>query len=437
MLPFFDNKEHQLCFNGKHQHEYLTDYVVRYIDAISTTPERKALFSYTSTHVSHDEIGLRVQGFDRNLKEFIKKLSKRNNTISFLFADHGNTYTSYQTNFLEGRQEMYHPMMLIILPKTLAKKFGNDVVKNLKSNQRRLFNMFDFRKSLVALAKYDGQSSLDPAGLFGYISKARTCRDLALTEEVICLCRAQKLAKVSAAEQFILSEFAVGKLNNKIQNALLKTRGFVNNSTALFGSCQRLRIQKVASIVQESKSEGPTVTSMDVTVQSGSIVKQEELITVQVESNVTAQNSLKLKLLSFNRISKYGPHRECADQGVPIALCVCNNKSAISDLSSVQQILGANTVITEHTSSSCIFNIRRELSNHNALKAGVYEVANICHAQTVNVTISSTNNIRTSARLPMFVSLAPRTVYFVTTLTAQSNEDKLDLKLDISSVKNT
>ena len=378
-----------------------------------------------------------MQGFDKNLKEFIETLSKRDNTVSFLFADHGNTYTPYQTKFVEGRQEMYHPMMLVILPKTLAQKFGSDVLSNLKLNQRRLFNMFDFRKSLVALAKYDGQSTLDPAGLFGYISKARTCSDLALTEEVICLCRAQKLAKVSRAEQFILSEFAVGKLNNKIQNALLKTRGSVNKSTALFGSCQRLRIQKVESIVRESKSEGPTVTSMDVTVQSGTIVKQEELITVQVESSVTAQSSLKLKLLSFNRISKYGPHKECADQGVPIALCVCSKKLAISDLSAVQQILGVNANITQHSSSSCILDIRRELSNHNTPNAGVYEVANICHAKTVNVTITSTNNIRASTRLPMFVNLPPRTVYFVALLTAQSNEDKLDLKLDISSVRNT
>ena len=357
-LPFFDNKEHQLCFNGKHQHEYLTDYVLRYIDAIKTSPRQpkhKPLFSYTSTHVSHDEIGLRVQGFDKNLKEFIETLSTRSNTISFLFADHGNTYTSYQTKFAEGRQEIYHPMMVVVLPKTLAKKFGSDAVRNLKKNQRRIFNILDFHRSLVALAKYDGQFSLEPAGLFGYISKARTCKDLALTEEVICLCRERKHAKVSTAEKFILSQFAVGKLNNRIQNALLRTRASANKSTVFFGSCQRLRIQKVENIVQESKSEGPTVTSMDVTVQSGTVVKQEEMVTVQVESSVTAQSSLKMKLLSFNRISKYEPHKECADQGVPIALCVCNKKSATSSHSSIQQILGANANITKHPSRMVIW----------------------------------------------------------------------------------
>ena len=173
---------------------------------------------------------MRVQSVDKHLRKFIQTLSTRDDTISFIFADHGNTYTSYQVKFLEGRQEMYHPMMLIILPKNLAQKFGNDVVQNLAKNQHRLFNMFDFRKSLVALAKYDGRSGLDPAGLFGYISKNRICGHLSLTREAICICRARKFAKLDKAERFILSEFAVGELNNKIQKSLLKTRGSEKNS---------------------------------------------------------------------------------------------------------------------------------------------------------------------------------------------------------------
>ena len=109
----------------------------------------------------------------------------------------------------------------------------------------------------------------------------------------------------------------------------MKTRGAMRNSnfSMLFGSCQRLRIRKVRNVVQESKSNELVVTSMDITVQSGTIVDQEERITVQVESSVEMdKNSLKMKLLSFNRISKYEAHKQCADQGVPLNLCVCNKK---------------------------------------------------------------------------------------------------------------
>ena len=327
MLPFFDNKEHQLCFNGKHTHEYLFDYLIHYVETRKKIPKRKPLFSYTVTHVSHDEIGLRVQSVDKHLQKFIETLSMKNNTISFVLADHGNTYTRYQSKFPEGKQEMYHPMMLVVLPKGLAQKFGNDVVRNLQENQRRLFNVFDLRKSLIALAKYDRKSGLEQAGLFGYISKDRTCKDLSMTEEAICICRTRKYTKIDKNKEFTLSEFAIGVLNNKIQSAILKTRGAMRSSnfSMLFGACQRLRIQKVRNVVQESKSNGLVVTSMDITVQSGTIVDQEERITVQVESTVeTNQSSLKMKLLSFNRISKYEAHKECADQGVPLNLCVCN-----------------------------------------------------------------------------------------------------------------
>ena len=196
MLPFFDNKEHQLCFNGKHTHEYLFEYLIHFLETRKKIPKRKPLFSYTVTHVSHDEIGLRVQSVDKHLQKFIETLSMKNNTISFIFADHGNTYTRYQSKFPEGRQEMYHPMMLVVLPERLAQKFGNDVVRNLQQNQRRLFNVFDLRKSLIALSKYNEKSGLEQAGLFGYISKDRTCKDLAMTEEAVCICRTRKYTKL-------------------------------------------------------------------------------------------------------------------------------------------------------------------------------------------------------------------------------------------------
>ena len=258
----------------------------------------------------------------------------KNNTISFIFADHGNTYTSYPSKFVEGKQEIYHPMMLVVLPKSLARKFGNGVVQNLKRNQRRLFDTFDLRKSLVALAKYDGKSNLDADGLFGYISKDRTCKDVTMTKEVICICRNRTHTKLKEAEQLIISEFAIDELNKKIESAQMKTfsalknSSFSNTTSAVsFGSCQRLRIKKVRNIVRESKADGLVVTSMDITVQSGTIVDQKERITVQVESPVeTDQSSLKMKLLSFSRISNYEPHKECAHPRVPLKLCVCDKK---------------------------------------------------------------------------------------------------------------
>ena len=152
-LPFYANDKHQICFNAKHLHEYLIDYITKYLDAIADNPQIKPLFSYTTTHVSHDDVGIRVQTLDVHLRDFIKKLSTMENTLSILFADHGNTYTSYQA-YEDGKQEMYHPYMLMVVPKTMGRTFGDSVLRNLHENQRRLFTLFDIRAGLVELARW-------------------------------------------------------------------------------------------------------------------------------------------------------------------------------------------------------------------------------------------------------------------------------------------
>jgi hypothetical protein len=151
-LPFYAKGNHQICFNARHQHEYVMDYIIKYLDAIADSPQSKPLFSYTSTHVSHDDVGIRVQTLDVHLKDYIKRMSTRENTLSIIFADHGNTYTSYQA-YADGKQEMYHPFMLIVVPKKMGQKFGGRVLRNLHENQKRLFTLFDLRAGLVELSR--------------------------------------------------------------------------------------------------------------------------------------------------------------------------------------------------------------------------------------------------------------------------------------------
>lgn len=150
-LPFYANPKHQICFNGRHQHDYVLEYLTKYLDAIRSTPQSKPLFAYTSTHISHDDGGIRVQTLDAHLKDFIHKMTAKTNTLSVVFADHGNTYTGYQATG-DGKQEMFHPFMLMVVPKTLGKRFGGEILRNLHENQKRLFNLFDLRAGLVELS---------------------------------------------------------------------------------------------------------------------------------------------------------------------------------------------------------------------------------------------------------------------------------------------
>ena len=90
-----------------------------------------------------------------------------------------------------------------------------------------------------------------------------------------------------------LAEFAIGQLNNQLQNTLLKTRG--NESASkfplLFGSCQRLQMRSIKNVRQRQTAKGTIITTIDVNVQSGTIADQEELFTVQVESTQKADRS--------------------------------------------------------------------------------------------------------------------------------------------------
>ena len=79
-------------------------------------------------------------------------MSTRENTLSIIFADHGNTYTRYQA-MEDGKREMYHPFMLMVVPKKMGRSFGGNVLRNLHENQRRLFNLFDLRAGLVELSR--------------------------------------------------------------------------------------------------------------------------------------------------------------------------------------------------------------------------------------------------------------------------------------------
>lgn len=130
-------------------------------------------------------------------------------------------------------------------------------------------------------------------GIFREISKNRTCDDLKLSTPNFCICEGWDTPVASSTAQVALAEFAIGQLNNQIQNALLETRGNepAGESPILFGSCQRLHMRSIKNVRQRQTPKGTMITTIDVNVQSGTIVDQEELFTVQVESTQKANRS--------------------------------------------------------------------------------------------------------------------------------------------------
>ena len=453
-VQFFAKKRHQVCFNGRHHHEYLLKYIASYIKTVQSTPKSKPLFTYTALNVAHDDAGLRVQTLDKHLMEFIDTMSRQEDTVTFVFADHGNTYTYYQVKMLEGRLEMYHPMMLGVIPYKVGEKLGSEVLVNLRTNQQRLFNLFDLRAGLVGISKYDGSSKFKPTGLFDGISKDRVCNDLVLTKASICICDGWYVPVKNDTMQLLIAEFAIGQLNNKIQDQLLKSRNDEpqhKRSYFLFGHCQRLHIQKFTNMRQRVTEQGRISATMDINVQSGNLIKQDEVFTVNVEYKKES-SSLEMKLISFERVSTYGIYEQCADPHVELQLCVCNKResfnaqktgeSAVSDLKlnkshPIYDIIGRSAEISNL--NKCVLLIHRlqygKKSQKKWPELKVYGMANICDGRniTVHADALEAKNVFSSVELPLSVILQSRTLYFITVLKAEDHllEPKLNLYIRI------
>ena len=132
---------------------------------------------------------------------------------------------------------------------------------------------------------FDGESSLKPNGIFGKIAPNRSCDDLLITSDSKCICQGWETAVATTTDQLVFAEFAIGEINNKIQNSLLKLRAkgvSYTKTGVLFGACQRLRVQKIRNVKTRKTKDGMKAITMDVRLQSSNLFDQEELITVQV-----------------------------------------------------------------------------------------------------------------------------------------------------------
>ena len=69
---------------------------------------------------------------------------------------------------------------------------------------------------------------------------------------------------------------------------------------------------------------GVTVTKMDLHLESGrNSGNDEEVLFIIIQSEKT-EESLRIQLLSFERLTSYSQYDKCKDQQVPTKLCVCD-----------------------------------------------------------------------------------------------------------------
>ena len=162
------------------------------------------------------------------------QVSRDPNTLTIFLSDHGHTRTAYAKT-VEGRFELSNPFMFAILPENVAKVLGANKVRSLVENQRRLFTTLDIHRMLMALNNPDKLRSEDYQvnGILSMLPSNRTCESLPLTPLTRCKCEGWDQKVEDNAQRHIwLAEFAIGQLNNRMQEQFMKGRVTISCDTS-------------------------------------------------------------------------------------------------------------------------------------------------------------------------------------------------------------
>ncbi|KAK3711156.1 hypothetical protein QZH41_006521 [Actinostola sp. cb2023] len=431
--PFMGPTGNQICYNGHFQHSYLLNYTLDTLKAIGSDPHALPLFAYMSLNVGHDHIGRRIQTLDNALVQYINELSLSEDTITIMLADHGNTYTRYTITIAEGRFEMFHPHLFIIIPNKVANRLGKEALNALTINQHRLVNVIDLHHSIMALLDpLTGRVS--PRGLFTPISANRTCNDMELRMPNLCVCEGWDTPATNDSFKIAFVEFAVGQLNNLLEEQFQKSLQ-QNRSSIIQRSCVRLYAVRFGSVRERQDSaRGSLVTSMDIYVPAGNVVSQkEDVFHVEIESHqFPGKPSLNMRLLHFDRMTMYGKYGVCADQGVSLKLCVCSSPQGPTSPHPTH-FLGRKPTVTKI--DKCVFLLTRQHVERDRASPRplvfAYELVNICLDKRLIVSVEAKlYNIKLSRNVPFKVGVPPGSTTFV--LSAKKDYEHWKSSIDVT-----
>ena len=215
----------KVCFNGQFFSSYYLDYLASLYRAIQDNVSAKPMISYHHFNTGHvSGTGDRIRNMDSALSEFLIKMAYNPYTVTIVLSDHGHTRTDYSKTF-EGRLELFDPMFFMVLPYHAAKLLGQRRVAALVENQGRLFTTADVYRALMSLHDPIKSRSRDPrlSGLFAVLPANRTCADLPLMPLARCKCEGwDEAVSDNSPKHKWLAEFALGQLNNAIQQQFMK-----------------------------------------------------------------------------------------------------------------------------------------------------------------------------------------------------------------------
>ena len=216
----------KVCLNGEFYSQYFLDYITKAYAALRNDKKAKSMLSFMHFNTGHEYTGVRMKNMDANLAKFLIKMSQSPDTLTVIFADHGNRNTKYSYTD-EGRRETFDPLPFILVPEGVAEKLGQQRMAALMENQKRPFTLLDVQRALMSLndpEKMNSQNST-AEGISAVLPANRTCADLTLMPLTRCKCEGfddyHQVEDNSVSHKW-LAEFAIGTVNNAIQRQYMR-----------------------------------------------------------------------------------------------------------------------------------------------------------------------------------------------------------------------
>ena len=406
--------------------------------------------SYTHLLTSHDTNGRRIVNDDENLADLFRHAAHLRNTVTIFTSDHGAKATNFAAYTTQGREEVAQPFIFIIVPHEVSKLLGPEAMDALVVNQNRLVGFEDLYHSLVSILdtntnpknwslradsnRRHSESSVKVIstglrGLFKPIPLDRTCEQMKLSLEVLCLCDGMDNT-ISNDSQIVqwAAEFALGTLNNRIQEqyttALRLKSGLLASGFYGYGACQRyigtaiLRARHANSGLEQKFFFSLMAKPYD--------RKTAEVFDVEV-SLAMNENANGMTLNNLVRVSPFNKYEECTDRGIEPKLCACHihqqnktlwrNELYSKTASQKSFNLKPQTQILENPCLAIISRVRKQNVGterwQNAIQT--YEAVNACPDVTYKLIIGykRARKTRISLKLPKSMTLLPRTVTFL------------------------
>ena len=439
-----------VCFAGRHYGSFFLDHVKKYTELNDMAAQ--PFIAYTHLLTSHDTDGRRIVNDDESLADLFHHTAHLRNTVTIFASDHGTRATEFSAYTSQGRQEISQPLLFMIVPHEVTKLLGPDVMNALVENQNRLVGVEDLHHSLVSILDNNSNISRSNAendeyhkdanveiiptrlrGLFQPVPLDRTCQQMKLRSDVLCLC--EGMDKTVSNNTYHLrwaAEFALGTLNNRIQEQYTTTlksklEGVKVSGFYGYGACQRYTGEEITharNIVAGSQQK--FLFSL---LAKPFGRKTVEIFDVEV-SFPLKQNSRGVSLNNLNRVSSYNVHEKCADISVDPTLCACdagqqNNTQWRNELF-LKLPLKENFKLKSKTQildDPCLVIVVRAPKQHvgkgrwqSAIQT--YEAVNACANVAYNLSISfkKARFTRISLRHRHSVMLLPRTVTFLLTV---------------------